>query len=191
MIQHTALKATDKLTNLIKSVGIEDWQTLVEFVKNLPYGRNQNRTDLSLVISEKKGSCSSKHALLKKVADMNNVPDIKLMLGIYKMNNQNTPKIGDVLVKNGLDFMPEAHCYLSINGVRTDVTTALSEFKNLENDILQEITIEASQVADFKAQYHQDFLKKWIATNQIHKSFDEIWNIREACITNLSKHVNS
>lgn len=191
MIQTTALKVTDKLTNLIKSTGIEDWQALVEFVKNLPYGRNQNRTDLSLVISEKKGSCSSKHALLKKVADINNIPTIKLMLGIYKMNNQNTPNIGDVLTKNGLEFMPEAHCYLSINGIRTDVTTAQSEFKNLENDILQEIAIEASQVADFKVQYHQEFLKNWIVTNQIHKSFDEIWNIREACIANLSKHANS
>jgi hypothetical protein len=42
-----------------------DFEALIEKVKNIPYGRNSNRTDFSLVISENKGTCSSKHAFLK------------------------------------------------------------------------------------------------------------------------------
>ena len=48
------LTSKDKLTELAKSKGIETWNELTEFIKNLPYGRNKNRTDFGLVLSEKK-----------------------------------------------------------------------------------------------------------------------------------------
>ena len=41
------------------------FEELIVKVKNLPYGRNANRYDFSLVLSENKGTCSSKHAFLK------------------------------------------------------------------------------------------------------------------------------
>ncbi len=33
---------------------------------------------------------------------------------MYRMNETNTPKVGNVLAINKLDFIPEAHCYLNI-----------------------------------------------------------------------------
>jgi len=157
-------------------------------LSKLPYGRNSSRTDLSLVISEHKGSCSSKHAFLKKIADLNNLPNIKLILGLYKMNEKNTPGIGSVLTKHNINFIPEAHCYLQINNLKIDITTSNSDFKKLENDILKEIEIKPEQVNTFKVKYHQDFLKKWILKNNINYNFDELWNIRETCINNLSNN---
>ena len=85
------LTSKDKLTNLVRSKGIETWNELTEFIKTLPYGRNKNRTDFGLVISEKKGTCSSKHALLKSIADLNNILNIDLVIGIYRMTELNTP----------------------------------------------------------------------------------------------------
>lgn len=111
------LTSEDKLTATIKNSGIESWNELIEFVKKLLYGRNSNRVDFGLVISEKKGSCSSKHAFLKKVADLNKVENVKLVLGIYKMNQLNTPNIGNVLIENSIDFIPEAHCYSAIGNI--------------------------------------------------------------------------
>ncbi len=99
------LTSKDELTALINNKGIQTWEGIIEFVKTLPYGRNTNRTDFKLVITERKGSCSSKHSLLKKVADLNDIPDIKLILGVYKMSKNNTPNIGNVLIENSLDFM--------------------------------------------------------------------------------------
>lgn len=122
------LKSTDELTELAKNHGIESWNKLTEFIKNLPYGRNKNRTDLGLVLSEMKGTCSSKHALLKSIADLNNVQNIDLVIGIYKMNELNTPKIENELTKNSIEYIPEAHCYLKINGKRIDLTTRKSKF---------------------------------------------------------------
>jgi len=184
---NSKLTSKDELTAIINNNGIQTWGELIEFVKSLPYGRNSNRTDFELVITEKKGSCSSKHSLLKKVANLNDIPNIKLILGIYKMNKTNTPNIGNVLIENSIDFIPEAHCYLKIDKKRIDITTFQSDFKKLEKDIIQELEIQPEQVAEFKVEYHKDFLKKWISENNIKLDFDEIWRIREKCIANLTE----
>jgi hypothetical protein len=166
---------------------MNEFESLIEKVKHIPYGRNSNRHDFSLVVSENKGTCSSKHALLKDFANNNNIPNVKLYIGIFKMNEENTSKIFPLLSENQVDFIPEAHCYLKINGIPLDVTTSESFYNKIENDILEEIEIEPFQVAEFKVDYHKVFLKKWINETNQTKTFDEIWTIRENCIQKLSK----
>jgi hypothetical protein len=180
------LKSRHKLTLELKKNGINTWNELTDFVRHLPYGRNSYRTDLSLIIKEQKGTCSSKHALLKKIANLNAIPEVKLILGIYKMNATNTPKIGDVLKKNNLEYLPEAHCYLKINDEQIDFTSSNSDFSSIKNDILLEKEIEPQQVAEFKVKFHKTYLKTWIDENEIPFSFDNIWRLREECIANLS-----
>ena len=162
-----------------------NFQELIEFVKHIPYGRNSNREDFSLVISENKGTCSSKHAFLKDFASKNYIPNVKLIIGIYKMSESNT-KINKILSENSLNYIPEAHCYLKIDGTIVDVTSKESNFESIRNAIIEEVEIETYQVAEFKIKYHQDFIKKWIDENSIKQTFDEIWNIREQCIKQLS-----
>lgn len=183
---NTQFSSTDSLTTLIKSNGLTTWEDLIQYIQNLPYGRNLNRTDLGLVIREQKGSCSSKHALLKAIADLNSISNVTLILGIYKMNALNTPKIGDELSKYQLEYIPEAHCYLKINGERKDVTTTNSQFETLKKDILMELEIEPHQVAEFKVDYHKKFIIQWIKASKIPFDFESIWSIREQCIANLA-----
>jgi len=179
------LTSKDKLTELAKSSGINSWNELTEFIKNLPYGRNKNRTDFGLVLSEKKGTCSSKHALLKSIADLNKISNIKLVIGIYRMNELNTPKIGTELTDNSIEFIPEAHCYLKIKDKRIDLTSKTSEFQKIEQDLIQEKEIEPEQVAEFKVNYHKTFIKNWLKDSNSEFDFDKIWRIREKCIENL------
>lgn len=162
------------------------WTETIAFIKQIPYGRNSNRLDLSLVISENKGTCSSKHAYLKDFATRNNIPNVQLILGIYKMNEQNT-KIGTILSDNNIDYIPEAHCYLKIDGIEVDVTSCASNIGAIKKDILKEITIMPYQVADFKVDYHQNYIKNWLKESNSKFTFDEIWKIREDCIEQLSK----
>lgn len=173
-------------TEKLKACGIHDFQSLLYFVKQLPYGRNENRKDLYLVISESKGTCSSKHAFLKAVAEENDYLEIKLILVMYKMTEHNTPKIAPVLSKNNLLSIPESHCYLKYRNERIDATSATSDFANIENDILEEIEIEPHQVAEFKVEFHRDFIKNWLQQEKLDFSFEEIWEIRENCIKNIS-----
>jgi hypothetical protein len=187
MNKNYTLSSKDELTELAKSNGIDSWNSLTEFIKNLPYGRNKNRTEFGLVLSEKKGTCSSKHAVLKSIADLNNIPNIKLVIGIYRMTKLNTPKIGTELTDNSIDFIPEAHCYLKINDNRIDLTTNKSEFQKIEKDIIQEKEIEPEQVTKFKVDYHKEFIKNWLKVTNSEFDFDQIWKIREKCIKNLTE----
>ncbi|MFN6341326.1 MAG: hypothetical protein ACK4Y6_02890, partial [Bacteroidota bacterium] len=42
------------------------------FVRQLAYGRNADKNNLTSVFTDNCGTCSTKHALLKKLADENN-----------------------------------------------------------------------------------------------------------------------
>ena len=162
-----------------------EFKELIDKVKNLPYGRNANRYDFSLVLSENKGTCSSKHAFLKDFADKNEIENVKLYIGIFKMNEANTPKLGDLLLRNNIEYIPEAHCYLKINQIPVDVTTSDSFYDKIKQNIMEEIEIIPNQVSDFKVEYHKAFLKKWIIETNQNNNFEEIWEIREQCISKL------
>lgn len=164
-----------------------DFNELIEKVKHIPYGRNANRYDFSLVISENKGTCSSKHAFLKDFANKNNISNVKLYIGIFKMNEENTSKIFPLLSKNQINFIPEAHCYLKIDGIPLDITSSESFYDKIKDDILEEVEIEPIQVAEYKVNYHKDFLKKWIIETNQTKNFEQIWTIRENCIQKLAE----
>lgn len=181
------LNSIDPLTQLLRQKDIESWNKFVFYLKAIPYGRNSNRNDLSLVITENRGTCSSKHALAKKVADLNNITNINLILAMYKMNETNTPGIGTYITENQLDYIPEAHCYLNIDGNRIDLTYPDSDIVRIENDIISETEIKPEQVDQYKVKYHKDFIRSWIEEYQIKLSFDEIWAIRESCIATLSE----
>ena len=181
------ISSTKPLSTLCRDNGFLFWEDLVNHVQNLPYGRNSKRDDFSLVIKEKKGSCSSKHAFLAAVAKENNQTNIQLILAMYKMNSQNT-NIGNSLENSGLTYIPEAHCYLKINDLRQDITSANSSLEKLKKDILSEEVITPEQVINFKIKYHQDFIKKWIVKENISLSFDKVWSLREKCIQYLSEN---
>ena len=181
----TTLTSTDSLTQQVHSLGIETWEDLLLYTKKVPYGRNANREDLSLILKEHKGTCSSKHAFLKEIANQNSIANVKLIIGIYKMNESNT-RIGTILSKNNISFIPEAHCYLKINDERVDCTTPSSNFDKIKNDLLEEIEIEPFQVGAFKIDYHQNFIKSWLSKTNSEITFDQIWAIREQCIAFLS-----
>jgi hypothetical protein len=186
-VKQLTFNSTDNLTTLIKDKGINNWSELIEFTRRLPYGRNLNREDFSLVIKENKGTCSSKHSFLKKIADLNQFENVKLILGMYRMNNLNTSKIGNTILESGLEYIPEAHCYLKLNNHRIDITNINSDIENLISDIIEEIEIEPEQVNTFKVDYHKEYLQNWINKNKIKMDFDRIWEIREQCIKKLEE----
>ncbi|PDS26802.1 VOC family protein [Flavobacterium branchiophilum] len=184
-IRHLLFTSNDELTRLVVARGISNWSELVATVQKMPYGRNTNRSDFSLVLKENKGTCSSKHSFLKKVADLNGFGKVQLMLGMYQMHEKNTPKIGQTIQNAGLQYIPEAHCYLKMNHLRIDITHEKADFSLLAHDIMEEQEIEPEQVGIFKINYHTSFIKRWIQEQSIGMDFDTVWNIRENCIQML------
>jgi hypothetical protein len=167
------------------ALGIDDYQAAALFIHQLPYGRNADRADFRLVLPERRGTCSTKHALLAALAIEQRLT-VHLTLGIYEMTERNTPGIGAVLSKHGLAFVPEAHCYLTYNGVRVDVTRdAVSATEPIAR-FLHEETIAPAQIGDYKVSMHRGWMRDWAAREMPHRNWEEIWKIREECIAALS-----
>ena len=184
-----------KISNTSKSISNQflqldlfDFFAAAEYVKNLPYKRNSQKDNPLCVFQDSGGTCSTKHALLKRLADENSFEELKLMLGIFKMNGSNTRKITPILEKYSLKEIPEAHNYLKIENQIFDFTRKNSKPQDFINDLIEEIEIQPEQIIDFKIKYHKNFLKKYLKENpQIPYNLDEFWKIREECIAELQK----
>lgn len=160
----------------------------IAFIRQLPYRRNKHKEDLTTVFTDGYGTCSTKHALLKQLAIENNAGFVKLKLGIFKMNKENTPKIADTLATYGLEYIPEAHNYLQAGNQVIDCTTANASGENFMSDLMTEIEIQPDQITSFKVDFHKQILAKWLAENNtLGYTLPELWAIREACISDLQK----
>lgn len=165
---------------------ISDFQSALDFIRHLPYGRNRSRGNFIALFDEGHGTCSTKHALLKQLAMEHNAENVQLIIGLVRMHKDNTPSVAGTLAKAGLAYMPEAHCYLRINGAVTDVMKAGSTGGDFANDILEEMSAQPEQVVEYKVKYHRNFLEKWLRENpEIRYSLEELWSIRERCIKDL------
>jgi hypothetical protein len=166
-----------------------DLRAAAEYVCGLPYGRNCDPKDPLIVLVEARGTCSTKHALLHRLA-LEQGLDLALVLGIYEMTDSNTPGVGAVLRRYGLGSLLEAHCYLRTGGRRIDVTKTSSGPRGGEPlRFLHEEEIDPKQITDYKTRVHRKFLTTWMADNRGPSGFslEETWAIREACIQSLAE----
>ncbi len=180
------LKPGASVASAFITLDIPDYRSAARYLHGLAYGRNSNRTDPLAVLREQRGTCSTKHALLARLAAEQQLP-ISLMLGIYEMNERNTPGVGRVLEKYGLACVLEAHCYLMYRNNRIDITRAADGAEPIAKFLHEEV-ISPDQIADYKVGVHQRFLRNWIdtAATAPAMSLDAVWKIREECIAALA-----
>ena len=166
-------------------VGCTTYQAAARYLHALPYGRNSDRANYTLVVPESRGTCSTKHALLAAVAAEQAIP-MSLTVGIYDMTEANTPGVGAVLTAHGLRSIPEAHCYLTYRGDRVDISRAGVAPAAAITHFAQEWSIEPAQIGAHKLHLHRTYLERWrSAQRELRLTGDELWRIREACIAAL------
>ncbi len=166
---------------------LHSFNALCIHVQQLPYGRNSSRKDFDLALQEGKGTCSSKHAFLKTIANANGLEQVDLVLGMFRMHRGTIPKLGSMLDTSPLDYIPEAHCYLKVHGLRKDYTSPQADIATIAAELLEEITIQPDQVITYKVAYHKAFIQQWIKESKIPMDFEAVWALREGCITRLSE----
>ncbi len=181
------LNATDELTLDIVESGCVTWNDLVRSVRNFKYGRGADRSDFEGVWYRRMGTCSTKHGFLKEIADRNGLKNVELLVGIYLMTAQNTPSVGEVLSKHGLQGIPEAHCYLNVDGLYLDATSNSSDYPKIAADLLEKKSVDTSFLVSAKVDYHKEYLSHWLQDQQSKLSLEELWEIREECISALSE----
>lgn len=180
------LTASGAATKALRAVGCATFADACRYVAELPYRRNQDKKNILCVADEKCGTCSTKHTLLKKVAEEHSKDDIHLVIGIYFLNPHNTPKAKPILNSFYLRGFPEAHCYLTFDAKIYDFTFPSGNF-NFAPDLFEEHVVTADEVATKKLNLHKQFMRKWSKQEQVPFSFDELWDIRELCIAALSQ----
>lgn len=168
-------------------LNILDLNSACRFVAELPYKRNSDKNNLKCIFEDFGGTCSTKHATLRKLALENNSEKIKLMLGIFKMDSNYAPKIKSTLYKHNLRYIPEAHNYLKIGNEYFDFTQPNAKYSDFKSKIIVETEIEFDEIASKKVEIHRNFLQEWIKENNGY-SLEEIWEIREKCIQDLQKN---
>jgi hypothetical protein len=189
VLPHVSLKSAGPLSAEIIARGITDFRVAGRYLQALPYGRTANRADFGAVLREGKGTCSTKHALLAALAQEQNLA-IVLTLGIYAMHERNTPGVGTVLTRYGLEFLPEAHCYLTYEGKRIDITRSGVEPTEPIAQFLYEEAIVPEQIGDYNVMLHRQFMQHWVSNNAETvkgRSFEDVWWIREECIAALAQ----
>jgi len=174
-----------EISNQFLERGISSYEDACNYVKSIKYGRNAEKLDPLCVLKDNVGTCSTKHALLKRLADENGQTDIELVMGIFRMNAHNTPQTEKVLSQYGMGYMPEAHNYLKYHGTIIDCTT--TKKLDFQPDLLEETALQPDQITDYKVAHHRQFLAKWLETANQPYNLDEIWVIREKCIEALGQ----
>ncbi len=182
LLPNRVLDGEARLGAVFVALGVRDYHAAARHVRRLPYGRNTDRAAYGLVLEEGRGTCSTKHALLAALAAEHRLP-VELRLGIFDMNGENTPGVGPVLARYGLEGVPEAHCYLAYRGVRVDLTR-IAATDPIE-DFLHEETIEPAGIGAHKVELHRSFLSRWAAERGLDP--EVVWRIREECIGALSE----
>ena len=177
-----ALHAERPLGRRFAALGLSEYREAARHVRNLPYGRNSDRSEWRLVLEERRGTCSTKHALLADLARENGLP-VALMLGVYEMDGANTPGVGAVLREHGLWCVPEAHCYLAHEGARVDLTRERGVAEQIEG-FLHEEEIEPHQIGEYKVQAHREFVRRWAGCRGLDPA--QVWHVREECIAALA-----
>jgi hypothetical protein len=183
------LKPTGDISNAFIQAGLRDYREAARFVSCVPYGRNAAVDDPPIVMREGRGTCSTKHALLRRLAIDQGI-DVALVIGIYEMHERNTPGIGPILNKYALAMLPEAHCYLRFRGNRIDVTREVgANPPEFVARFLHEEDIMPEQIGGYKTTLHRNFLQRWLTeTGPVAgRDIEEIWRIREECIAALSR----
>lgn len=181
-----SITAEGKVSTAFREQGVTNFSGAIELITDLPYGRNADKENPVTIFTDGCGTCGTKHALLKQLADEQNIDGVQLILCVFKMNRENTHSIKEILDKYNLPYMLEAHNYLRVGGEIVDATKRNWSVLQFLDDVIGEIEIQPGQITGFKVSYHKKLLTDSLIQHQeITYSLTELYAIREQCIAAL------
>lgn len=110
-------------------LGVTSFQQACAFVHEFPYGYNSDREDLMILFREKKGTCTTKHAVIATLAKELGL-SVKKHVGIYKMTETLVTGTDKILERHRLPYLPMIHCFLVSGLHRVDLTEGNRNGKN-------------------------------------------------------------
>lgn len=116
-----ALKPVGELSKKFIALGINTFRDACDYVHNIDYGYNSNYEDRMIFFKEKKGSCTSKHAVIAGLAEELEIALYKYVC-VYKFTEEITNGVQEILDKYQIPFIPMVHCFLVYKEFKFDLT---------------------------------------------------------------------
>jgi len=117
------------VSKMFIDLGITSMLEACRHVHALPYGYNSNSDDLMILFKEKKGTCTTKHAVIGTLAQELALP-VHKNVGIYAMTEEIVSGTNTLLAEFHLPYIPMLHCFLSYENFRIDLTEGNRNGKN-------------------------------------------------------------
>jgi hypothetical protein len=143
-------------------LGVTSFQKACTFVQELPYGYNSDREDLLVLFREKKGTCTTKHAVIATLAKELGL-SVKKLVGIYKMTETLVTGTDKILERHRLPYLPMIHCFLASGPHRVDLTEGNRNGKNGPVDTF----LFTQEVAPTFSEKEEYLLYRRVLTDQI------------------------
>jgi len=115
------IKPVGELSIKFLDLGIKTFREACDYVHKIDYGYNTNYEDKMIFFKEKKGSCTSKHAVIAGLAQELNIPLYKHVC-VYKFTEEITTGVNEILKKYEIPYVPMVHCFLVYENYQFDLT---------------------------------------------------------------------
>lgn len=129
------IKPGGEMSRKFLELGIKSFKQACEYVNIIEYGYNSNYDDKLIFFKEKKGTCTSKHAVIAGLAEELNIPLYK-HVGVYKFTEEISTGANEILKKYKIPYVPMIHCFLVYRNLRFDLTEGNCNGKNTTIDKL-------------------------------------------------------
>jgi hypothetical protein len=104
---------------------------------------------------------------------------------MYEMSEEYTPGVGALLEAASLSSIPEAHCYLTVDGERIELTGLVAGKSSPFDCLLSEHWVSPQALLKATASLHMDAMAIWAGPRSI--STGHARAIREDCIAAVAR----
>lgn len=140
----------------------------------MPYGTNSNNEDSLILFEEGRGTCTTKHGAIARLAQEHNLP-IHKHLGFYRLNDEIVTGVNSLLAPYGLDFIPQIHCFLVYENCRVDLTEGNCNGKNKtieDYDFVVQVTPDLTHKQH--QAYYREYLRQYAAISPALATLSEV-----------------
>lgn len=138
--------------------GLKTFREACLWTQALPYGSNSNNEDSLILFEEGRGTCTTKHGAIARLAQEHHLP-IHKHLGFYRLNDEIVTGVNALLAPYGLDFIPQIHCFLVYENCRVDLTEGNC---NGKNKTIEDYDFVVQVEPDLTHEQHQAYYREYL-----------------------------
>ncbi|MEM9153637.1 MAG: hypothetical protein AAGB13_01180 [Cyanobacteria bacterium P01_F01_bin.33] len=130
-----------------------------------------------------RGTCTTKQGAIARLAEELDLP-VHKTLGFYRLNDAIVTGVNNIIRPEGLEFIPQIHCFLAYESFRVNLTAGNC---NGKNQIIEDYDYAVRVKLDLTYAEHQEcylaYLDKYFATESTLKALgpERILELLEAC----------